>query len=75
MLCIGREIRYKDNLLGFFIGRSQSRIWRGPMAANAVKQLFEDTQWGEIDYMIVTFLPEPVISSLPPCRNLTLRVQ
>jgi ATP-binding protein involved in chromosome partitioning len=27
------------------------------MAANAVKQLFEDTRWGEVDYMIIDFPP------------------
>jgi ATP-binding protein involved in chromosome partitioning len=43
--------------IGFFIDRNQSLIWRGPMAANAVKQLFEDTQWGDTDYMIVDFPP------------------
>jgi ATP-binding protein involved in chromosome partitioning len=43
--------------IGFFIDRSQSLIWRGPMAANAITQLFENTQWGEIDYMIVDFPP------------------
>lgn len=43
--------------IGFFIDRSQSLIWRGPMAGKAVTQLFEDTQWGEIDYMIIDFPP------------------
>ena len=43
--------------IGFFIDRSQSLIWRGPMAGKAVTQLFEDTQWGDIDYMIVDFPP------------------
>ena len=43
--------------IGFFIDRSQSLIWRGPMAANAVTQLFENTQWGDIDYMFVDFPP------------------
>jgi ATP-binding protein involved in chromosome partitioning len=43
--------------IGFFIDRSQSLIWRGPMAAKAITQLFEDTQWGDIDYMIVDFPP------------------
>jgi len=27
------------------------------MAANAITQLFENTQWGEIDYMIIDFPP------------------
>jgi ATP-binding protein involved in chromosome partitioning len=43
--------------IGFFIDRSQSLIWRGPMAANAVTQLFENTQWGDMDYMFVDFPP------------------
>ena len=43
--------------IGFFIDRNQGLIWRGPMAAKAITQLFEDTQWGEIDYMVVEFPP------------------
>ncbi|MBE0676161.1 MAG: Mrp/NBP35 family ATP-binding protein [Bacteroidales bacterium] len=43
--------------IGFFIDRNQGLIWRGPMAAKATTQLFEDTQWGEVDYMIVDFPP------------------
>ena len=43
--------------IGFFIDRNQSLIWRGPMAANAVTQLFENTEWGDIDYMIIDFPP------------------
>jgi ATP-binding protein involved in chromosome partitioning len=43
--------------IGFFVDRNQSLIWRGPMAANAVTQLFENTEWGDIDYMIIDFPP------------------
>lgn len=43
--------------IGFFVAPNQSLIWRGPMAANAMTQLFENTQWGEIDYMVVDFPP------------------
>ena len=43
--------------IGFFVAPNQSLIWRGPMAANAMTQLFENTQWEEIDYMIVDFPP------------------
>ena len=43
--------------IGFFIDQSQSLIWRGPMAGKAVTQLLGDTQWGEIDYMIIDFPP------------------
>jgi ATP-binding protein involved in chromosome partitioning len=58
--------------IGFFIDRSQSLIWRGPMAANAVKQLFEDTQWGEIDYMIVDFPPGTSDIQLTTVQKLSL---
>jgi len=43
--------------IGFFVAPNQSLIWRGPMASNAMTQLFENTQWGEIDYMVVDFPP------------------
>ena len=32
-------------------------IWRGPMASKAVSQLFEQTQWGEIDVCVVDLPP------------------
>jgi ATP-binding protein involved in chromosome partitioning len=43
--------------IGFFVAINQGLIWRGPMAANAITQLFESTQWGDIDYMIIDFPP------------------
>jgi len=43
--------------IGFFVKNNQGLIWRGPMAANAITQLFENTLWGETDYMIVDFPP------------------
>ncbi len=43
--------------IGFFAGTHQGLIWRGPMAAKALIQLFEETHWGEIDYMIIDFPP------------------
>jgi len=43
--------------IGFFISVNQGLIWRGPMASNVIKQLFENTFWDEIDYMIIDFPP------------------
>jgi len=43
--------------IGFFIDQKQSLIWRGPMASNAIMQLIENTEWGDIDYMIIDFPP------------------
>ena len=43
--------------IGFFANKNQSLIWRGPMASSAITQLFENTEWGEIDFMIIDFPP------------------
>ncbi|MCX6235860.1 MAG: Mrp/NBP35 family ATP-binding protein [Bacteroidetes bacterium] len=43
--------------IGFFVDASQALIWRGPMASNAVIQLFNDADWGELDYMLIDLPP------------------
>lgn len=32
-------------------------IWRGPLLAKAIQQFWEDTDWGDLDYLIVDFPP------------------
>lgn len=32
-------------------------IWRGPMVSGALQQLLRDTQWGELDYLIIDLPP------------------
>lgn len=43
--------------IGFFTNPNQPVPWRGPMASNAIKQLFNDADWGELDYLIVDLPP------------------
>ena len=43
--------------IGFFTDPHQPVPWRGPMASNAIKQLFNDANWGELDYLIVDLPP------------------
>ncbi len=46
-------------------------FWRGPVISGVVKQFWEDTQWGEVDYMFVDMppgtgdVPLTVFQSLP----------
>ena len=47
----------KINSLGFFADKGKSIVWRGPMASNAITQLFTQTYWDDIDYMIIDFPP------------------
>ena len=43
--------------IGFFVDQSKALIWRGPMASTALRQLFTDVEWGELDYMILDLPP------------------
>jgi ATP-binding protein involved in chromosome partitioning len=43
--------------IGFFMDPSKPIPWRGPMASNAIKQLFDDADWGELDYLVVDLPP------------------
>ncbi len=52
-----RKYSVAINSIGFFIDKNKSVIWRGPMVSKAITQLFTQTNWGDIDYMIVDFPP------------------
>jgi ATP-binding protein involved in chromosome partitioning len=43
--------------LGFLLDENQAVLWRGPMVAATVKQLLEDVDWGELDYLLVDLPP------------------
>jgi len=58
--------------IGFYIDRKQSLIWRGPLAGKAITQLLEDTQWGDIDYMIIDFPPGTSDIQLTTVQKLNL---
>lgn len=47
----------KVNSLGFFVNPMDAVLWRGPMATNAIKQLMNDTYWGELDFLIIDTPP------------------
>lgn len=57
--CIEPIIRFgiKIMSLGFFVDANQPMLWRGPLAANGLKQLINDTTWGELDYLIIDTPP------------------
>lgn len=43
--------------IGFFVKPEQALIWRGVMATNALNQLINDTEWGDMDYFIIDLPP------------------
>lgn len=47
----------KMQSLGFFLGENSPVIWRGPMVMKAVQQLLKDTDWGELDVLVIDLPP------------------
>jgi ATP-binding protein involved in chromosome partitioning len=43
--------------IGFMIDAEQPMAWRGPMVTQALTQLLGDTEWGELDYLVVDMPP------------------
>ncbi|AMS26060.1 ATP-binding protein [Bacteroidetes bacterium UKL13-3] len=43
--------------IGFMIDPNQAVVWRGPMISSALRQFVNDTDWGELDYLILDMPP------------------
>jgi ATP-binding protein involved in chromosome partitioning len=43
--------------IGVLIDMDQPMVWRGPMVTQALEQLLRDTQWKDLDYLIVDLPP------------------
>ena len=43
--------------IGFLVDPDQPMVWRGPMVTSALNQLMQQTQWDDLDYLIVDMPP------------------
>ncbi|HWP12208.1 MAG TPA: iron-sulfur cluster carrier protein ApbC [Ramlibacter sp.] len=43
--------------IGFLVAQDEAMIWRGPMATQALEQLLRQTNWADLDYLIVDLPP------------------
>ncbi|WP_432379164.1 iron-sulfur cluster carrier protein ApbC [Duganella sp. P38] len=43
--------------IGFLIDPDEPMVWRGPMVTQALQQLLEQTNWRDLDYLIVDMPP------------------
>ncbi len=45
------------NSIGFLIEQDNPMVWRGPMVTSALEQLLRQTNWHDLDYLIVDMPP------------------
>ncbi|PMH46825.1 sodium:proton antiporter [Vibrio sp. 10N.286.49.B3] len=43
--------------IGYLVDKGDAAIWRGPMASKALAQLLNETQWPELDYLVIDMPP------------------
>jgi ATP-binding protein involved in chromosome partitioning len=43
--------------MAFLVGEDDPVIWRGPMVHKVLTQLWEDVEWGALDYMVIDLPP------------------
>ena len=45
------------NSIDFSMSKEEATIWRGPLVSKVIKQLYLNTKWGELDYLLIDMPP------------------
>lgn len=58
--------------IGFFVRPEDALAWRGPMAGNVLRQFVEDSDWGELDVLVIDMPPGTSDIQLTLCQILNI---
>ncbi|OGT33760.1 MAG: ATPase [Gammaproteobacteria bacterium RBG_16_51_14] len=56
--------------IGYLIEEDTPMIWRGPMVTSALEQLLRDTNWTDLDYMVIDLPPGTGDIQLTLCQKI-----
>jgi ATP-binding protein involved in chromosome partitioning len=56
--------------IGYLIDEETPMIWRGPMVTSALEQLLTDTNWNDLDYLIIDLPPGTGDIQLTLCQKI-----
>ncbi len=59
----------KSMSIGNMIPDNSAIIWRGAMASSAIRQLYNDVEWGSLDYLLLDLPPGTGDIQLSICQN------
>ena len=57
------------NSLGFILDQNAA-IWRGPMLSSAINQIYEQTNWGDLDYLLIDMPPGTGDAYITVCQKI-----
>ena len=72
----GKTVEPKENYhiqsmsIGYLIDEETPMIWRGPMVTGALEQLLNDTNWRDLDYLVIDLPPGTGDIQLTLCQKI-----
>ena len=62
----------KNISMGYLVDTNTPMIWRGPMVSTALQQLYFQTDWGQLDYLLIDLPPGTGDIQLTLCKKIPL---
>lgn len=60
----------KSMSIGYLVAGSAPMAWRGPMIGKAMQQMLQETNWGELDYLLIDLPPGTGDIQLTLCQKM-----
>lgn len=62
----------KTMSIGYLVEPDAAMMWRGPMLGKALEQLYRDSNWGELDYLVIDLPPGTGDVQLSLCQKMSI---